>query len=265
VKKTYSEARDIPQKPWEYVAGELDLSESDLELLRALYRGEIAYLDEQLHQLKSVLQRHDEWHNTIFIVVGDHGENIGDHGLMDHQYSVHDPVIHVPLIIHGPEFNGRGASNRLVQTIDLYPTILDAAGVSIPPHTQGRSFHPNSSADARSKAISEYLSPQPTIQNLSKQTGVREEKLKHFGRSLRAIRTNDFKFIRGSDGTIELYEAGEIENEEHEISKENNKICTRLENELDSWIESFDHANQSDNNNEMSQSTQQRLEDLGYI
>lgn len=258
---TYTDAMSVPQKPWEYVAGTLPVSDSEFELLRALYCGEIAYLDHQIGALWSTLDRHGEWEDTIFVVVGDHGENIGDHGLMDHQYSVHDTLLHVPLTITGGAFAGGGEIDRLVQPLDLYPTILDIAGVSVPDHTQGISFHPNAQTEPRKQVVAEYCSPQPTIERLSEQTGAPREDLAQYNRSLRALRTSDYKLVRDSRGTVELFDMtadGETEPcTEPEVRKE-------LEALLDDWLESFEQ-NTNDGVTEMSDSMKQKLEDLGYL
>jgi len=262
---TYREAMSVPQKPWEYTAGVLDMSDHDFELLRALYRAEIAYLDEQIGELRSTLDQHGEWDDTVLIIVGDHGENIGDHGLMDHQYSLHDTLLHVPLIIHGGQFNQVGDSDRLIQTLDLFPTILDIAGLTIPEHAQGNSFHPKSSTESRNEVIGEYLAPQPSIESLSNQTDVPEEKLEAFGQSIRSIRTTEYKLIRKSGGEISLYNVEDDPGEHTDISSEKPDIRDELVECLDAWLESFEQTSATGGDKEMSEGTKRRLEDLGYI
>ena len=262
---TYREAMAVPQKPWKYTAGVLNLTDYKLELLQALYRAEIAYLDEQIGDLQSILKRHDEWDDTVFIIVGDHGENIGDHGLMDHQYSVHDTLLHVPLIIHGGQFNQVGESDELVQTIDLFPTILDIAGLSVPDQSQGTSFHPESSVVPRKHVIAEYLSPQPSIESLSNQTGLPEEELGNFSQSKRAIRTKEYKLVRESNGEISLYNTERDSGEVTDISSEESGTRDELIDRLDAWLESFEQASTTERSGEMSEGTKQRLENLGYI
>ena len=67
--------------------------------------------------------------NTLLIITADHGENIGEHGLMDHQYCIYDTLIHVPLIIRFPraEFKPASVDNQ-VQTIDIFYSILERIG-----------------------------------------------------------------------------------------------------------------------------------------
>jgi len=76
---SYDEAMDIPQDAWRYIAGKAELSDRDFDVLRSLYRAEITYLDHRIDELKQLLETHGEWEDTVFVVTGDHSENIGDH------------------------------------------------------------------------------------------------------------------------------------------------------------------------------------------
>lgn len=263
---SYEEAMNVPQDAWRYIAGKIDLSDRDFEVLRALYRAEIAYLDMRIGELKQQLVEAGEWENTIFVVTGDHGENIGDHGLMDHQYCLYDTLLHVPLIIDGGSFSRGGETDRLVQLVDLAPTLLKAIDVPLSsiPEFQGSSFHPNSNTQPRERIFAEYLSPQPSMEALEKRVGLVPESVYQYDRSLRAIRTGEYKFIRGSDGSRELYNVTVDPGEKRNIADEKSEITTELDKQLTDWKESFKHADVS-GSAEMSTATQNRLEDLGYL
>ncbi|WP_435156757.1 sulfatase [Haladaptatus sp. DFWS20] len=247
---SYEDAIAIPQKPWEYVSGNLEMSDNDFELLQGLYRAEIAYLDQQIGELRTIFEDYNEWEDTIFVVVGDHGENIGDHGLMDHQYSLHDTLLHVPLIIQGGSFNRGGKSDSLVQTLDLFPSLLDAINARIPSYSQGVSIHPNRATPTRRHVFAEYLCPQPAIDRLSEKTDTPRKNLERLDKKLRAVRTKEHKLVRDSD--------------HNNISVSDPTITGKLDSELDAWLESFDQAS-TDESIEMSESTKQKLEDLGYL
>src|SRR5207244_8717283 len=69
----------------------------------------------------------------MLIITSDHGETIGDHGLMSHAYSLHDTLIHVPLLVRYPELFPPGQRvTQQVQLTDLFPTILDVLGLDVP-------------------------------------------------------------------------------------------------------------------------------------
>jgi len=128
------EADAVSQDAWGYVAGRIDMTDREFEALRALYKGELRYLDFRLGELYRTLASRGLLDSTLVIFVGDHGENIGEHGLMDHQYSLYDTVLHVPLCIRYPKEvpAGRVVSSP-VEVRDVFPTVLDAAGLSIEP------------------------------------------------------------------------------------------------------------------------------------
>jgi arylsulfatase A-like enzyme len=264
---SYEAATEIPQDAFGYIAGTVDISEREFEILRALYLAEIAYLDHRIGELERALAEHDEWGDTLFVVTGDHGENIGDHGLMDHQYCLYDTLLHVPLILHGGRFTGRSDDHRLAQLVDLAPTLLDAADIDAPAfreQTQGRSLHPAAETDPRDRLFAEYLTPQPSMEALERRTGDLPDDVYGYDRSLRAIRTADWKLVRASDGSSELYDIENDPAESEDVSSSNRDVVGRLESELDAWLESFDHADHA-GAVEMREETRKRLEDLGYL
>ncbi|QLH76844.1 sulfatase [Halosimplex rubrum] len=278
---SYDEAMAVPQDAWSYVAGDLDLSGGDFEALRTLYRGEIAYLDDRIAELRDALEAADEWENTVFVVTGDHGENIGDHGLMDHQYALYETLLHVPLVIHGGPFAG-GADDRLVSLTDLAPTLLDAVDVDAPAfreQAQGESLL-DDDREEREHVFAEYLAPQPSMEALSERVGGLSEDVSRYDRRLRAVRGDDWKLIRGSDGSRECYHLGtdptetvnrlSTDDEEgaddglNERSIDATKQAETLDGALDDWLDSFDHAD-PESEATMSDGAAERLEDLGYL
>lgn len=100
---------------------------------RDLYDGEVAYLDRQTGRLLDFLESRGLLENTIVAVVADHGENLGDHGIRFRHVGLFDSTTHVPLMIRWP---GREPEGRriegLVQTIDLFPTLVAATGLEAP-------------------------------------------------------------------------------------------------------------------------------------
>jgi arylsulfatase A-like enzyme len=98
---------------------------------RDLYDGEVAYLDRQIGRLLGFLESRGMLEDTILVVVADHGESLGEHGIRFRHAGLHDTTTHVPLMIRWPDRQGRRIEG-LVQTIDLFPTILKAAGLPVP-------------------------------------------------------------------------------------------------------------------------------------
>ena len=264
---TYDEARAIRQAPRAYDVGEYDPTDHEFELLRALYRGELSYVDEHVGRLVDAFEAAGEWENTLLVVVGDHGENVGEHGFFGHQYNVYDTLLHVPLVIHGPGFDGMGTIGGPVQLPDIAPTLLDAAGVEAKRHRrafQGESFHPYADGPDRDLVIAEYLSPQPTPEALEDRFGSIPDEVWSYDRSLRTIRTDGYKLIRGSDGTCELYNVDADPGETIDLADERPDLAHELDARLDDWLDSFEHADRS-GEVQMTTSTEQQLADLGYM
>jgi choline-sulfatase len=90
------------------------------------YDGEIAYVDAQVGRLLAAVDAG----NTIVIVVGDHGEGLGEHGELTHGLLLYEPTLHVPMFIAAPDVKAR-VVREAVSTIDLAPTIASLGGLSI--------------------------------------------------------------------------------------------------------------------------------------
>ena len=263
---TYDEAMDVPQDAWGYIAGEVDLTDRELDILHALYRAEIAYLDRRIGELREHLEAAGEFEDTVFVVTSDHGENIGDHEFMDHQYNLYDTLLHVPLVVHGPGF-GTGQVDDLVQLTDLAPTLLDTVGIDGPEmreELQGQSFYPAVETEPREHAIAEYMAPQPSMEALEARVGDLTPEVRRYDRSLRAIRADNWKLIRGSDGSSELYHLAADPAEQTDLATENADRVAALNERLDEWLASFEHA-EATGDVSMTDATAARLEDLGYL
>jgi len=100
---------------------------------RDLYDGEVAYADHQVGRLLDFLESRGLLENTIVVVVADHGENLGDHGIRFRHTGLFESTTHVPLMIRWPGGERPGRRIRgMVQTIDLFPTLLAASGLKAP-------------------------------------------------------------------------------------------------------------------------------------
>lgn len=261
-----AEATALRQDPRAFDVGDYELTERDFELLRGLYRGEIAYVDSQLGRLRNSLQAAGEWDNTVLIVLGDHGENIGEHGFFGHQYNLHETVVHVPLVITGGSFSDGGRHEEFVQLLDLVPTLCEETGISAPEligQAQGGSFHPLSNTPPREAVYAEHIQPQPPIESLEARFGEIPERVSAFDRSLQSVRTDQATYIRGSDDSHWLYLDGD---EQHDRLDHQPALTARLDTQLDDWQDDIEPDHTTDTGAvDISASTQQRLADLGYL
>jgi len=105
------------------------------------YYGMVKRLDEALGRVLDALKSLGLSENTIVLFSSDHGCHFKTRN-GEYKRSCHDASIRVPTALIGPGFQYRGTGDHLISLIDLPPTLLDAAGLAIPPGMQGRSILP---------------------------------------------------------------------------------------------------------------------------
>ncbi len=99
---------------------------------RALYDGEVAFVDRQIGRVLAALRESPLWQNTVVAVTSDHGEAFGEHNMIRHGFEVWEELVRVPLLLRVPGVPAaRVAARRSV--IDLVPTILDLMRVEVKP------------------------------------------------------------------------------------------------------------------------------------
>lgn len=259
---TYADAQKVNQDAWGYITGAQQMSERDFTILRALYRAELAYLDERIAELYDLFNKRGAANETIFIVTGDHGENIGEHGLMDHQYSLHDTLLHVPLVMFGGAAPNEGQINSPVQLVDIPPTLLELAGINVPDQWPGLSLTTPDLIQSDRPIYSEYLAPQPAIDTLKERHECRLD-VNKYDRRLRSIYRGGWKLIRGSDSEEWLFHVSSDPKESENLVNSKQDMRDELNTLLDKWtneLPSIEHGNVS-----METTTKERLEDLGYL
>lgn len=114
----------------------------DAKKMKACYYGEITLVDEQFGRIIDHLESIDELDNTIIIFHSDHGEMLGDHGLLYKGCRFFEGLVNVPMIIAGPGILKNQRSEALVELVDIAPTLLNAANIDIPSNMQGVSLMP---------------------------------------------------------------------------------------------------------------------------
>ena len=163
-----------------------------------LYDGEIAYADSALAHFIAYLKKSGKYNNSVIVVVGDHGEGLGEHHEDTHGIFLYDSTTHVPLIVKLP---GGGSAGTVVtaqvRTLDVMPTLLELADAPAPPKNDGESLQPYfvGKGEAARPAFGETDYP-----------------LRFGWAPLRSVRSDGFKFIEAP--RPELYDlqldAGEL-------------------------------------------------------
>jgi uncharacterized sulfatase len=134
-------AGDRNDVPCNAFTGQENLGGLDLKRVIHAYDGEVAQMDEQLGVVLDEMDRENLWQNTIVVFMSDHGQHLGEHEGLWGKQTLFEESLHVPLIVCVP---GKPAGNcsRLVEYVDLYPTLTALCGLPLPTGMQGWNFAP---------------------------------------------------------------------------------------------------------------------------
>ncbi len=108
------------------------------------YHACVSYVDAQVGAVLGELDRLGLRDNTVVVLWGDHGWNLGEHTLWC-KHSCYETSLRAPLIVSAPGREGSatgGSSSALVEFIDIYPTLCELAGLPVPGHVEGKSLVP---------------------------------------------------------------------------------------------------------------------------
>lgn len=115
------------------------VTKADLDHLLALYDGEIRYTDNEIGRLVAHLEERGVRRNTLVLVTSDHGEEFLEHGSWEHQKTLYEEVVRVPLLVAGPGVAPR-RETKAVSLLDVAPTILDFLKAGAPDTMKGISL-----------------------------------------------------------------------------------------------------------------------------
>ena len=117
--------------------------EHRIRALRAQYYGMISEVDAQLGRLWAALVERGMWDNTLIVVTADHGEQLGDHGLLQ-KLGYFEESHHILGLIRHPGHPGKHGAvlGEFTENIDIFPTVCDAIGVPVPAQCDGAPLTP---------------------------------------------------------------------------------------------------------------------------
>ncbi len=164
------------------------------------YDGEIAYADSALGHFVAYLKQSGRYNGALIVLVGDHGEGLGEHREETHGIFLYDSTTHVPLIVKLPgRSHGATVVESQVRTTDILPTILDLLQVTPPAHFDG-------------ETLKSYLAGAEKMDRTA--IGETDYPLRFGWAALRSVRAEGFKFIEAPQP--ELYDLradpGELKN-----------------------------------------------------
>jgi iduronate 2-sulfatase len=176
--------------------------------VRRHYAACVSYADAQVGRVLKRLKATGEADNTIVVLWGDHGWHLGEHAIWG-KHSLFEESLHSPLIISYPDMPKAGEhSNSMVETIDVFPSVCEIAGLPKPDFVDGVSLQP--------------LINEPTTAGHSAIAYARA----------RTIRTETHRLVAHKDGHYELYDHGTADGETRNVAAEHPKVVKALLSEL---------------------------------
>ena len=173
---------------------------AELTLRKALqaYYATISFVDAQVGRLMTALDDLNLTKNTIVVLWSDHGYHLGEHNGIWQKRTLFEQSARSPLIIRAPGMKGNGtATTRIVEFVDIYPTLTELAGLKNPQGLEGRSLKPllqDPLTEWNGTAITQVL--RPADQRLPEPV---------MGRSIRTSRWRYSDWAEGEAG-VELYD-----------------------------------------------------------
>jgi len=259
----------VNQNPYSIWAGKASMEPEEFQAYHALYDGELRYMDHHLGKFFDEMRAGGLLDNTLVIVTSDHGEQMGEGGYLGHHFALRNALIHVPLILRGPNIVPRGvrvASN--VQTLDILPTAVGLLGIQdldIWNALQGKSLLPLPDEEDRSVVAEEYaaLLEMKFVDAYQPDFDVDDV----YGHRMRAWIRDPYKYVAHEEGPEEIYDLNQDGQEVDNVAAQVPTVLEKMRGELIRWMESFEPFEVSKENFRFQpdKSTEEQLRSLGYI
>jgi arylsulfatase A-like enzyme len=209
----YLHYMDVHQYAYDDAAAQLGFGTSYSDA----YDSAIHWVDRNVAAIVQALEDFDVAKRTIVVVAADHGEGFGEHGLEGHARTLYREVTRVPLIVSLPvRLRGGLRVEAPVRNVDIWPTVLELAGLPPLPEGDGRSLVPLLEAVAEGRPAEP---PPPAVGFLDRRWGRPEEE----PAPLLSLRNEEHVVILGEEDretSRELYDAKSDPWEKHDLSKE---------------------------------------------
>jgi arylsulfatase A-like enzyme len=225
-----------------------------------LYDASIRLADERFGSVVDLLRRRGVLDDTVLVFVSDHGEELGEHGGWQHDQSVYEELIHVPLVVRLPV--GAAGGSRVADTVtlvDLAPTLVGRAGVAADGlGLRGRDLSP---------VIARQTPREPAAPAV---VAVRRNEKKFYapwkaerGDLNIALRDGDLKAIVNVEiGTVELYDLAADPEERSDLAGRRPDDAARLAAFAGDWLS---RCSGTAGESSLDDATVERLRALGYV
>jgi arylsulfatase A-like enzyme len=256
----YTGSYDGEQKPLYAIAMDKKLSDQDREQIIALYDGKLAWIDHLVGELLRGIDELGLRENTLVIVTADHGEELFDHYFFfSHESSAFDQVLRVPLMMRlpGRDEAATVARESVVESIDVFPTVLDVLGEPRSPELQGTSLLPLIAG-----------APDPDSRYAFGTVDDDTGKL-----SVLTIRSGRWRYLQNPDNYTphhmwvvaeELYDLESDPGQHQNVLEDHPAVAAELRAELERWSE-WVRTDATPTERRLDPKVEQQLEALGYV
>ena len=228
------------------------------------YRAEVQYVDQYIGKLWDRLEELGLQDKTIVILTADHGESLGEHNRIGHLYPLTREITQVPLIFYYPHLGRSGESDRLVNHLDIGPTILDLLHIKTDTKMQGQS-------------LKRLVSWSPVDWLFASRFNRQRSFLYTFAPGGRvnsyAVIEGDVKMIQTRRGEEWEWEAYDLEKDSTEMTnlflsdpaRTSSQPFSSLRPALEAYSKEAQDAHSKRKNPELSEEEKGMLRDLGYL
>ena len=162
------------------------------------YYASVEFMDVQVGRILDALEKLGLRDSTAIVFTSDHGYHLGEHHLWQ-KGNLHEEVLRVPLIISVPGMPKSATSSQIVELVDIFPTLAESAGLSIPDHVQGSSLI-------------------ALLENPAEKTQIKDGALSFTG-SGTSLRVPGWHYVRYKNGEEELYDMTQDPNQFTNLAK----------------------------------------------
>ena len=191
-------------------SGKLKVDATDKAYLEALHDAEITQSDAAFAGFIRDLKARKIYDSSVVVVISDHGDEFWEHGDVGHAQGVYQELVHIPLIIRAPGVLPAGRVVDVdVEAMDLFPTVLDLAGLPIPPNTQGSSLLP---------IVQDEIAHSPQV-SLTQNLGI-----------TRGIKLGRYRLVHGGANKLEIYDERDDPREQTDLAGDHPIALRQLRN-----------------------------------
>jgi arylsulfatase A-like enzyme/lipopolysaccharide biosynthesis regulator YciM len=212
------------------------------------YDGEIASVDESVGRIMEKLKELGLYDDTLIIIVGDHGELLGEHEEAGHGYYIYEGAVKVPFIVKMPGSNRPYVVDDTVGLIDIFPTVCSMVGITVPEFIQGVDLCGYLKGKAEKKDRYIYTESMTAT--------------KLGGNSLLGVVSNRYKYIQTT--RPELYDVARDPGEENNLIDKDPKRARLMQGNLKYILDSCAGIVDKEKS-EVGLEARRQLESLGYI